>query len=746
MQNQSPEIHSGWEIEAPTPSEPEYAFKVRQGPNKRWKDAFLTYNVLDGSNPSRSVLLISERSIDIPPSLNQDWNGFLEHFPTTRRFAAAKARATELQLNPAHRPPHEGVAVHKYGPVPCFLVGARRDRDWKGNNLQFAGQPITVEIAIFPTVVEEGYREPRPANPQAEKSDAILLLKAVQPCLEQVLNRYLEDACEDLHDIQNHLSLSEGLGRIQKMEANLRSSLDPKLRLLPTSSESHPPAAHDNDSNEAVMLANDIYQSKSHEIEIARMARHCITLISDHYHGVLDFRAGDGATNQSVQRARDSLSRWVQNPAFPAMEDGVDLRSLAKVASSLLNLTSPPSLEGNTPVWIGRLHAFASLLHQLRTRNPEASGPKVFISTLRNDQFSDWVFQSLKEAAKQIQGAPELIFVRDTETGADFHDRIRIGVWRSDGVVAVLGPSKGPTGQPLSGSYKYIVLEADLAVLWEKQMRFIHETSLPVEDVVGAVTLIQTNELLPTGKASKGLDRRKEVIKETLQRKIHLPVRLENLTEDLDSARRRITEFLKEFVDQLERARLVRGIVFAIRANLGPDDWKAAAIVVRESIRLRSLTRRQIVASLSEELPIAFAVNSGEEVKRTKAAWESARKDVKRLLSLRRGGIPVPAKQLSRALSILARSEQVHVKASKARERHVQKRAGDLVSKLSRATFVARNQPVPLLLRAGIRNRPYGSGIYSVFSLMGWNSSESSRVATEISGEVTLLLERLVRG
>src|SRR5262249_51826919 len=144
-----------WAIEPSVPRSHAFSFGVQENISGFRDTGFLTYDLRSPEADRRTLLLVTkQRRRDLSNVLNAHAHNFLELEKEIKQAEALGQRAIEIAkslVNEIHRGqlnyiPEASVAVHRFGPVPVFIVPEFEQ------SIVLYGRERTCRIAFYPAM------------------------------------------------------------------------------------------------------------------------------------------------------------------------------------------------------------------------------------------------------------------------------------------------------------------------------------------------------------------------------------------------------------------------------------------------------------------------------------------------------------------------------------------------------------------------------------------------------------------
>lgn len=560
-----------WTIRKPPRNLHSFSFLL-EGTGISARNARLTYDLIADQQHLRTLLMFtkSRRSQTLSTVLGSA-NDELERLEERVRYyeglgrkavETAKALVNDIYSGSLGDLPNVSVAVHKYGPVPVFVVPDFETPLSLFNNERLA------RIAIYPAMRSDH----NPGSYVSGVSNPFQKLQSYKIQLETMLKRYLEDAGEYCFDIEQHSNLQDFLGNAKKMETVLSESISSKyhdIRKPPT-----------NFPNRSLILkeSRELKDHYAHSLIQARMARLFLLYALNRLYSVVGLRSKAPyylGKLDGLQEASDAAF-WAGSfsearAALPAVKlIGNALRKLR--AGDVVEPLSAE--ETKNALWLRRTIEFAhftSLVNEKADfRGCGELKPHVFLS----HHFTVGTSLALKGAVEDIlekdsRTATELIVVREEEVGKRIRESVRAGIWLSEAVAPIIPAGTKKMGEESESSFRWIAREIEHGKLLRKRIIPFVEKGAETKKVTAHTNDSADFFLCPEACRPKDW---KKSIQEIFDEEIFIQFSGDSFPDK--ELRYRVTQE-SELVAQTFLKRLIRGLM----SQLTEDNCKAIARV-----------------------------------------------------------------------------------------------------------------------------------------------------------------------
>jgi hypothetical protein len=463
-----------------------YDFRiVREG---REGLAELTYNLNDPS-PSRRLLRLRETDAlrlfqELPA--NRQFQQFRDQVKDMKsrgigNISIAKGMVLD-QYDSSQRNPEHGIAVHRMGPVPVFILP--ETLTGKLPSLNVNGLQIDPIIGIYPSLISGDS-----ATRTLYKQD---LLRSYNIQLDIMLQKYLEDTGEHFHDIENYVPRRDVLIRAKQAETVLKQSLEEKIQLI----LSHAERDIDPDLHS---LARKVWDAFSVSIMTAALARvFALHLLNELYRilGIADRSAkyeqdwgGFSAVFGGLCAESDFEDLFVPGSElfllrearkhYLAQSDDDDFEALQAQA------------EAREIRWVQDFTSFARFVAGLRRESPSVGTGRLFMSLQHNVSAAAGFFQSVNEYVRNqttATGQPrvQILAVRNESPGTDIERLVKSRIWLSDLLLAVIPREWETSAIGEQKDLAWVVREVDYGLLLERLLRLFIEEGVDRDRVLQA--------------------------------------------------------------------------------------------------------------------------------------------------------------------------------------------------------------------------------------------------------------------
>jgi hypothetical protein len=396
------------------------------------------------------------------------------------------------------------VAVHKFGPVPVFLLPEKE----YPYTTELDGKIIQLRIGVHANW--DG------ANAESQRSlfgSDIELIDAVSADFDLSMGRYLEDVAEIFADIENHADLRRAYELAKAAEEVIGASMKTKLdACLPDAqrksrSKKNPNAPQHYDEwmdyrqaksaaknqrnlihhwSEDRRVACEFYSENWESAVRAEYARAVALYLLNELYALLG--VATKSYGDTLRELKIRVERWHGKGAYEQALDSDPGFSALREALQSYRRRDDFALEqipAEGASWQDGFIRFTQFLHYLRLFGPlPPHQPRVFVSYNHGVP----VAEKLKEQvthwleAKAYPHKVRVLSLEERYDPAPFRQRIKAGIWLSDHLLAIV--PKG--GSALGGAkkhYEWIAREAEHALLLGKPVTYLTEHGTNLADL-----------------------------------------------------------------------------------------------------------------------------------------------------------------------------------------------------------------------------------------------------------------------
>lgn len=187
-----------FQIIPPFREESAYSYRIRQSGLD--VNAYLTYDVPNTSD-QRSILLVNRSNAFISDVHRAEYNRLIERIrESSGHITGMKNIVNRLVEGEFAKLPNVRVAVHRYGPVPVYVLP-------ESYVIKNMGTSLKVQIGVYPDLVSQISRPSVNLN-LPFLSNTSEFVRSLSVGLGLMFRRYLEDVGEGMFDIEHHLNLA----------------------------------------------------------------------------------------------------------------------------------------------------------------------------------------------------------------------------------------------------------------------------------------------------------------------------------------------------------------------------------------------------------------------------------------------------------------------------------------------------------------------------------------------------------
>lgn len=450
---------------------PAHYYKRSFNFNGTLHSGYLTYVLsLSGQTQSERVYLLVDEEAIIPANRLGDFKRFKAEIDAESggRFRQAKTLSRRI-LDDPQAYPHAQVAIHKYGPVPAFDLGAEIPVELHGN---------TTRARVLVYCGRSRFKV-KPPQQEAELT-VLALIKTLETNLPLIFRRYFEDVGESLRDIQDHANLDRAFERAKDCETLIGQSIQSKLRDITPSDEEW--KIYENGE-----VGGALADHQRNRCELYCRYRQRIFLFTYARLGVLyalnELYSHLGLTNRSkVYADQISTLRKKLNERFgPGFVDEASnaVPELGDVHDALQAYFSDEArLFAIQPQerWTQRFVGFLRFLFDLRAYPVAPEKGRLFISYQLDVPSAETLKTQIETRVHQIFGdAVAVLTVPEQSADTRFIDLIRVRIWQSDRVLCIVPRVSETLSDGRPKDYNWIAREAEHALLLGKRVVFVCE-------------------------------------------------------------------------------------------------------------------------------------------------------------------------------------------------------------------------------------------------------------------------------
>ncbi len=594
--------------------------------------AYLTYEVPRVSD-DRTLLLVNVEYAFINDDHKEEYNRFIERIrESAGRFTGAKNIVNRLAEKEFNKLPNVRIAVHKFGPVPVYVL----PQEYQINNL---GRMISAKIAVYPDVKSQtGSRKSAVNLNLPFLSTRTEFVRSLNIGLGLMFLRYLEDVAESMFDIEFHLNLAGVFERAKEIETELGESIKTKLdAAIPTTDSFFKP------NNDHDRLVNALFEKEKDWLFMARYARqYALFFLNELYsHIAMDSRSEEYFEGfRGIQQQFDGLLGEGHYAGFRER-----LRAVATLSKTIRAYRDQRYDEidqidlTNEPLWTRRFVQFGRFIASLNRVKVNATAGRIFISHHNDVPVTELLNSQIQDFIKTEFGdRVHVLSVRETAAGAEFKEPIRSSIWMSDMVKGIVPQHTLPVGGDQVKDYQWIAREVEYALLLGKRVIYLVEKDLDDKAIRSDLkrtefSLIPDDARVPTWLPARLLN--------SFTEKIHPSFTIDHMgatKDDLDPKLKPIIKEVAEFAIERRHQDILVGF-----HQQFPEAIRRTLRHIQETVPYPSkATKKALALKLHNQYPSNYGTEKSAARAITKA-WDLSRK---RTLSI--DGKPVALMRLNK--------------------------------------------------------------------------------------------------
>ena len=453
------------QIIPPTKEENRYRYRIRAGIDY---NAFLTYE-LPTTSDERSILLINgSQQLPTTTEQNAEYERLVDRIgETLGRFTGAKNIVNRIAEGEFANLPNVRIAVHKYGPVPVYVLP-------ETYSIGYFGGDIQAQIGIYPKIAPlNGGR--RGVNLQlpflGTKAEFV---RSLNVGLGLMFQRYLEDVGEGMYDIKHHLNLAGTFDRAKEIEETLAESIRSKLDVaMPSAAMFRHPQSEDE------KLVKALFEKEYNWIFTARYARQFALYFLNELYRMIGVESRSDSYLGGFGAIRDEFNAllgkdYVKNALRELPLVALLSRALRAYRDGDNDTLREINVDGET-LWVRRFVQFARFVASINLEQLPPTTGRIFISYQHDVPVTEVLLSRINDYIKSnFPNRVEVLSVRETGTGVRFKSPIRARIWLSDTVSEIV-PKSSVNIAGNTKNYNWIAHEAEYGLLLGKRIIYLVE-------------------------------------------------------------------------------------------------------------------------------------------------------------------------------------------------------------------------------------------------------------------------------
>jgi hypothetical protein len=450
---------------------------------------YLTYGIGHWRSNDRNILLVEDREALVPTGLTPEFDSFARRLDLQvqeggGRFYGDKSFVNVLIDNPQEFP-HGGVAIHKFGPVPVFLLPERHP-------VQRDGQVIQVQIGIHLNKYRS--KQPEQRYLQLFSGSTPEFLRSLRTDLALIFRRYFEDVAASLFDLEIDCGLLRVFEEAKLIEEIIGQSIQSKLKLaIPKDEDWQLYKKGKKKTRSEAGLDNDawnrceFYERNRDVLIQASYTRLTFLYLLNELYQYIGINSESESYLDDFRKLRAftdlQFGEGFLDDLIKSNPDLEQLQSILKAyGRNRIDLIA--NLDSQT-YWVQRVLGFVRFLDSLRQEKISPIQGRIFISHHHNVP-STQVFKRRIEdlIAKSFSHQIEILSVEEPELGERFVETIKAKIWQSDLLIGIIPADSTPIGSHEASNYLWIACEAEHALLLGKPVIFMIEAGVDNDKVL----------------------------------------------------------------------------------------------------------------------------------------------------------------------------------------------------------------------------------------------------------------------
>lgn len=459
---------------------------------------YLTYGVGYWNTQKRNILLVKNVNGIIPRKLLTAFKAFQSSINQYigGSFFQQKSFVNSLLHNEKTREehPHAGVAIHKFGPVPVFLIPDSYVAEHSRETM-----PIILGVVNSKDLSSEQlYLKLFNSNIEFYKS----LID-----LPVIIRRYLEDATACFFDLENHCDRYQALVKSKTIEETIAQSLQSKLKsIIPSDGDwkKYQNLRIQQTLESEILHKCQLYGEHKEFILLAQYARIIILYFLNELYRHLGLKS-------MSERYKDSLYKIIDSTDYkhyPGYSDSVfdifpELSCLKDIytAYSRKNIEALKSLRSESD-WVQKIINFSCFLYWLDQASLSPNKGCIFVSYNHNIPDAEIMKKSIEEEVLEaFANNISILCVEIDQPGIHFRDIIKSQIWLSDIIICLLTKKLTPIGSDEEKTYLWQAREAEHGRLLDKPVVFFEWLGLDQDKVKKNFLHLEGNYLSPLARA-----------------------------------------------------------------------------------------------------------------------------------------------------------------------------------------------------------------------------------------------------
>ena len=485
---------SSFLIIPPTKEQDRYRYRIRVAGMDY--NANLTYE-LPRKSEDRTILLVNvSRTFPFITSEDEaEYNRLIDRIrETSGRFAGVKNIVNRLAENEFANLPNVRIAVHKFGPVPVYLLPQKY-------TISYLGDHIEAQIGVYPDLKAQKSRD------KGGRSVNLLLpflasktefVRSLSVGLGLMFQRYLEDIGEGMYDIKHHLDLAGVFNRAKEIETILAESIKSKLDVAIPSVQvfKYPNSTHEE-------WVKELFEREGDWIFTARYARQYALYFLNELYEIIGIEPRSDYYLKGFKQIQQQFDALL-GPGYMRRAIG-QLPQVARLSSAIraykdndYDTLRDVNVHGE-PLWIRRFVQFARFIAALNQERLKPITGRIFISYHHDVPVTEILRKQINDyISSQFPNRVEVLSVRETGAGVKFKSPIRARIWLSDTVSGIVPKNTAVISGDKDKDYLWVAREAEYGLLLGKRVIYLVENGVDENRVQDDLKKKNRDGLIPS--------------------------------------------------------------------------------------------------------------------------------------------------------------------------------------------------------------------------------------------------------
>lgn len=464
----------GISIMPPGINDGSFDYRIRAGGIEH--HAYLTYE-LPGNADERSILMFTSSPALIREN-PREYDGLVDLMrQTAGRFSRVKNVVNRLAEHEFPNLPNVRIAVHRFGPVPVYLLPGRYE-------VAHGGEILKVRIGVYPSIRS-------PARKQKEQPLPFLntkteFVRSLALGLGTIFTRYLEDVGEAMFDIEHYSGLANVFSRARGIEVTLAESIKTKLQVAVPLPESyrHPQTEHE-------QTVKELFEREHNWLFIASYAKQFALYYLNELYRLIGLESRSSEYLEGFGRIQEQFDALLGfGYAKSAREHLSGITTLSRAMRAYIDYDNDKLWEMELEVetkWVRRFVQFLRFVAALNVENRNPTAGRILISSSHRDVPVTRILRTqIIDYLEQHYGdRMEVLNILNGARGVRFTDRITTSIWLSDTVVEMIPKDVGNVSDGEDQPDLWMAREAAYGMVLGKRIFYLLEQGVD-KDRIGA--------------------------------------------------------------------------------------------------------------------------------------------------------------------------------------------------------------------------------------------------------------------